>query len=507
MEFSATKSISVGLFRYTLSEEKITIAPPLPGLRLGAGPKGNLIRIGAGSGHYRDVLGVGTVRKQVPVPNGILVPAGKHSPALREIESASTASAGDSSCEDLLRQINESRSKPGLAMFVLFIGGFAAFLGLEKVPLIGSIPVVFVAFLLVRLWDAQRKTTVVMYDLDEDHELLLKNAHRAITSLGNAHRLWHVEAAGAVGSRDRKYQAGAGTLVGRKETGISFGAPKFIATNVPVARLPVGRQTIYFFPNFILVEEGLRLAAIDYERFDLHVTETNFIESDSVPRDAKVVGQTWRYVNKAGGPDRRFKDNPTLKIARYDEFHFRSSSGLNELVQVSRMGLGSALAVSLRSLATVRSNVATFAAKPMAATDYVALAAVLCAGIAGLWLPTRVHPRAADAPSPLEVERTTNRRAPASIPAKSTPLPENPPQAKPAQEHAPTSVVERKVQALKITAIVGGTRSKVMIDGTLYGVGDPVDRTIGILVHSLNAETATVTFIDLDGKLYTRSIK
>ena len=62
---------------------------------------------------------------------------------------------------------------------------------------------------------------------------------------------------------------------------------------------------------------------------------TRFIESESVPRDAQVVGQTWKYVNKSGGPDKRFKDNRQLPICLYGELELCSSSGLNTVIMFS----------------------------------------------------------------------------------------------------------------------------------------------------------------------------
>jgi hypothetical protein len=56
-------------------------------------------------------------------------------------------------------------------------------------------------------------------------------------------------------------------------------------------------------------------------------------------------------VNKKGGPDRRFANNPQLPVCLYDKIHFGSSSGLNEIIQVSRCGVGAALEQSVRHLA------------------------------------------------------------------------------------------------------------------------------------------------------------
>ena len=45
---------------------------------------------------------------------------------------------------------------------------------------------------------------------------------------------------------------------------------------------------------------------------------TRFVES-SAPEDSQVVDQTWQYVNKKGGPDRRFSYNPMLVVCSYGE--------------------------------------------------------------------------------------------------------------------------------------------------------------------------------------------
>lgn len=46
---------------------------------------------------------------------------------------------------------------------------------------------------------------------------------------------------------------------------------------------------------------------------------------------------TWRYVNKSGGPDRRFKDNVQLPVMNYAELRLRSGSGLDEAFHISNI--------------------------------------------------------------------------------------------------------------------------------------------------------------------------
>lgn len=94
------------------------------------------------------------------------------------------------------------------------------------------------------------------------------------------------------------------------------------------------------------------VGAVPYSTLKVEISPSRFIESELVPSDAKVVGQTWKYVNKDGGPDRRFKDNRKIPIALYEELHFSSPSGLNEVLQLSQTGVGQPLAEAIAGLAT-----------------------------------------------------------------------------------------------------------------------------------------------------------
>jgi hypothetical protein len=87
------------------------------------------------------------------------------------------------------------------------------------------------------------------------------------------------------------------------------------------------------------------VGAVNYQDLAVKVkaSPTRFIEGEGVPKDATVVDYTWRYVNKDGGPDRRFRDNPRLPIVHYEEIDFTSPSGLQERIQCSRVGVAQQL--------------------------------------------------------------------------------------------------------------------------------------------------------------------
>ena len=132
-----------------------------------------------------------------------------------------------------------------------------------------------------------------------------------------------------------KHHAGATSLTRRSAIRLSKSDPPRIRTNIAVPSIPVGRQTLYLLPDHVLVFESGRVGAVGYSDLRLEPTTCQFIEEQEVPSDAEVVGQTWKYVNKKGGPDRRFKDNRQIPVVKYGELVLRSDTGLNELIHTS----------------------------------------------------------------------------------------------------------------------------------------------------------------------------
>lgn len=95
---------------------------------------------------------------------------------------------------------------------------------------------------------------------------------------------------------------------------------------------------LYLFPDRVLVYESGKVGTVGYDQLHIAVTQSKFIE-DRAPSNARVVDRTGRYVNKKGGPDRRFSNNSELPVCLYDEIHFGSPTGLNEIIQLSRCGI------------------------------------------------------------------------------------------------------------------------------------------------------------------------
>lgn len=350
MGFYLRKSIRVGPVRFNLSKSGIGVSAGVRGLRFGAGPLGNYVHMGAHGLYYRATLPAAPASGGSD-PSAPITPQDQ----LTQIESGAVSAMQDSSSTSLLAELDQKRKKirwfPLVAVAAVVVGLMA--LGGEVEPSFGA-PMVLGA--IAAAWaaksrDALAKTTVLLYELEPEAEAAYQRVHDAFDELAACSGTWHVEAEGAVS--DRKRHAGASSVIRRTRTTLAKGEPPFVKTNLSLPSIPVGRQTLWFFPDRLLVFEPGGVGAVAYGQIRIERVTTRFIEDGTVPHDSQVVGHTWKYVNKKGGPDKRFKDNRELPIALYEDIHFTSASGLNELMQVSKNGAGASLEAALRAISEV----------------------------------------------------------------------------------------------------------------------------------------------------------
>jgi hypothetical protein len=350
MGFYLQKSVAVGPFRFNLSGSGVGMSVGVRGLRVGTGPHGNYVRMGRGGVYYRQTFHTPAApARSAPSP---AIPSGTHAP-LQEIGSANAAQIADSSSEHLLAELREKRATISLMPFAI-VGSIALLLFAVVLPgwafsLLAIAATI--AIVAAHRRDVLRKTTVILYDFASDVEESFRTLTQWADALASCRRTWHVAAEGRV--YEPKYHAGATSLMRRNATTVRSAAPPFVRTNVPVLSIAAGRRTLYFLPDHLLVYDGPNIGAVSYRSVDLAVVPQRFIEEGSVPGDAAVVDYTWRFVNKKGGPDRRFSNNPRIPICVYDELHFRTASGLNEILQLSRAGIGEGFAAAVRHLGTI----------------------------------------------------------------------------------------------------------------------------------------------------------
>ena len=354
MGFYIRKRVRVGPLRFNLSKSGVGVSAGFRGFRIGSGPRGNYVHMGQHGLYYRATL-PGGPRQYVAEP-GAPRPSpsvADESVGLTKIESAEVAQMTDSSAADLLAELNHNRKKARLAPIVAAFGGvvFLVAIGSGHHPWVPAVTLLaVVAFVwLAKVRDDLAKTVVPSYKLEDEAALRYEQLHNGFDTLRSCRGRWRIEAKGA--TRDQKHHAGATSLVSRKPVVLAKGQPPYVRTNVEVPNIPVGRRTLWLFPDRILVFDVDGVGAVRYQDVHIERTAGRFIEDRAVPADAKVVGRTWRYVNKSGGPDKRFKANRQLPVALYEQIHLTTETGLNELLQVSKLDGGLPFEAAVKGMA------------------------------------------------------------------------------------------------------------------------------------------------------------
>jgi len=360
MGFYIRKSVRVGPFRFNLSKSGIGVSAGVKGFRVGSGPRGNYVHAGRGGLYYRETLPSLSEPRSLTPRVAVSGPAPERitHETLIEIESGNVSQMTSSSAANLLAELNSKQAKIPLWPFVTgllaLVWIVVAVHGVSSWTLITLAIVGLVGAVLVSRYDEVRKCTVVFYDFDAEMEAAYQDVHDTFEALSRSAYVWHVESSGRV--FDRKYHAGASSLVQRKTIKLRVAAPPYVKTNIGVPAIPVGRQTLWFFPDHLLVYDSGKVGAVEYTDLELEGSSTRFVENGTAPLDATVVGQTWRFVNKSGGPDRRFSSNAELPICMYGQLALRSDTGLNELIQTSRQAVIESFVQSVLALAVERQS-------------------------------------------------------------------------------------------------------------------------------------------------------
>lgn len=369
MPFYIRDSITLGPFRVNLSKSGLGFSAGVKGFRVGTGPKGHYIHAGMNGIYYRKTLGTLGRRSKQPgsekqgdyaselakiapdenlptyiTEDGVL---------MRRIISAEADVLVSETHSEALNSLNRAREKPS---YTLILCGAAAFglvftlISQNSAAMMACMALLGIAYAVGHMLDIPRRNVVFAYNLEPAAEERYKALIGAVDRIAGASKLWFVKASGDITTLHAwKKNAGATSLVDTTETSVSYALPPGIASNVTPPMILIDGKKCYFFPDCILIEENKRFGAVRYETLRTAIRDQRMIV-EAAPSDAKVVGQTWRYVNKNGSPDRRFKDNRQLPICLFQEIAMISEGGFKALLQVSKHGISSDYANALTEL-------------------------------------------------------------------------------------------------------------------------------------------------------------
>lgn len=325
-----------------MSKSGVGISTGVKGFRISANSRGTFVNMGVGGIHYRKkiagpYLKGGTSTQPPTSPSGSATNP-KNVETAQVIGSVETVSAThliDQRSEQLIADINETVGAPGSMLILVPIAVASTLLATAAAPIM--------LWIMALLWigpliyafqvDKRNRTYSLLFELDAAQEAKWNDLSARLSRLSSSSALWRV--ASVVSTSDWKRHAGATELVDRVRVKLIRKAPKRIATNVAPWCFKLNDQTLYFFPDRLLIQQGDIFGSVEYDELRVSLKFENFVESQSCPSDAQVVGSTWEHPNKDGSADRRFAQNRRVPIVRYAKLIHGSSTGLNIHIQVS----------------------------------------------------------------------------------------------------------------------------------------------------------------------------
>lgn len=250
---------------------------------------------------------------------------------MQDVTGITALELAPTSADDLVTQLNEAAAVRAWWPVLLIV------------PILG-----WAAAFWLRLSQRARRSVVVFYEVEDGSGEWFEELTDAWAGLSRSAGLWRTTSKGALHTTyQRKVNAGASTLINRVSAAVSAAGPRVLVTNILVPSVQVGRESLHFLPDRVLVRAGRRYTEVSYAQLNVYCSQTRYIEDGRVPRDATRVGTTWKYANVRGGPDRRFKNNRQLPILGYAEMAFTTASGLRWMLQSSNFAAAETAAAVL----------------------------------------------------------------------------------------------------------------------------------------------------------------
>jgi len=191
---------------------------------------------------------------------------------------------------------------------------------------------------------AQIKNCHVELELNFEPEIQAKYEKmcNAFKQMANSEAIWDVTSSHY---QDRVVtRSPANTLVNKRNVRFGLKSLVYIQSDFQALYFQnANGADLYFYPGFVVMfSNAEKFAVIGFDEIDLQHNQVRFVETGIVPKDSKVIDKTWAKVNKNGTPDKRFKGNYQIPIARYGEISLSTSTGLNEAYQFSNHEASSA---------------------------------------------------------------------------------------------------------------------------------------------------------------------
>ena len=329
------KSINLGGgFRINLSKSGIGYSWGVKGFRLTKSPKGKskaTMSIPGTGISYTQSLGIKKQNKvkrnpatQFNQQNQIDVDNNQYD--TQEIKNADAKSLVSQGLEEMLASANKALLLWKITK-VLFFSSIILGCFFRLIWLITLACVIFGIFL--------RKKAVIYleYSFEDNKATEVNEQMQPLIKIAQSSKLWWISQTSKI--IDKKYSAGASSTVKRNNCKASTKTPFPFKTNSIAVSFSSGKETLIFLPDKLFIIQGSKIGALNYSDVTTYIHKQRFIEYDTVPKDAQIIDYTWQYVNKSGGPDKRFQNNRQIPVCLYGEMEIKSENGINTDIMFS----------------------------------------------------------------------------------------------------------------------------------------------------------------------------
>lgn len=482
---------SVRLFpgvRVNFSLSGVSVSAGMPGAMINIGPRGSRLTMGlpgTGISYTHNLSSPRRAKRSSPHAEIYLEPPApsepmrpevetQPGPLIGEIKSAEVASLTSPDLEGLKKLINDAAHQKALLQGDLTEAvasrrrAWRKLRRREQLPLRvvmkSSIPAARAAFEEAEE-EALKVATAIMATeirveiaLDDQAWSAWADVRKSFDRLSQVAKFWDVTSSVAV-DRFRTRSAAHETIT-RSPVGLRTVVDGIVATPGGGHRFEnANGGDLDIFPGFMLIRDKTSsdYALIDLRDLTVETYGSRFIERETVPPDAEIVGHAWHKSNKDGSPDRRFSENFQIPIALYGEIRFKARNGVEEAYNASHCGSALAFGNAIssfqdalrRQAKTSKSAIAPAAAsegsqkdpgallpvlpKVLGAYEVIAIPALLAGLIAYGLGSNLVQPKPTSTPvavissapavSIVSTERPSTSSTPASTPTQVAPIP------------------------------------------------------------------------------------
>ena len=201
---------------------------------------------------------------------------------------------------------------------VAFIVGTFVFLG--------SLPPLAVIFAIGLIYIHTKGRCRIEYNFDEGKKAEWDSLSAAWRNVSESDVLRQIIATAK--PKNKKTTFGVNSLNGCKKVTAGDKLPHFIRTNVRPVVFELKNCRMAVLPDrlFLFGKHG-KYGAIDYRDVYYEFSAVGFVEIEKPPCDSEFVRNAWKYTNKDGSPDKRYKGNKAYPMFKYGEIEIKSTDG------------------------------------------------------------------------------------------------------------------------------------------------------------------------------------